>query len=130
MIDRLWARPDSSRMTTDRLALQWTVWHLTLDILESHRACHKSRRQSPARPDDPDTILDRLVPLQTIRSPRSDCGCAYVDQDTARQTQSLCCTTPATHHSRIMPSPVHEAEMPSPAYEAECLSAPAKPEKI
>jgi hypothetical protein len=48
-------------------------------------------------------------------------GCAYIDQDTVRQTQSSCCTTHAAHHSRNMPSPAHEAE---------CLLVPAKPEKI
>jgi hypothetical protein len=47
-------------------------------------------------------------------------GCPYVDQDTTRQTQSSCYTTPAAHHSRSMPSPAHEAE---------CLLAPAKPAK-
>jgi hypothetical protein len=44
-----------------------------------------------------------------------------MDQDTSRQAQSSCPTTPATHHSR---------NMPSPANEAKCLSALAKPEKI
>jgi hypothetical protein len=44
-----------------------------------------------------------------------------MDQNTSRQAQSSCPTTPEAHHSRSMPSPVNEAE---------CLSAPAKPEKI
>jgi hypothetical protein len=48
-------------------------------------------------------------------------GCTYMDQDTSRQAQSSCPTTPAAHHSHSMPSPANEAE---------CLSAHAKPEKI
>jgi hypothetical protein len=73
MVDRLWARPDSLHTITDRPTLQQTVRHLTSDSPESHRAYHKPRRQSPARPDGPDTILDHLVPRWTVRSPRSDC---------------------------------------------------------
>jgi hypothetical protein len=48
-------------------------------------------------------------------------GCTYMGQDTLRQAQSSCPTTPTAHHSRSMPSPVNEAE---------CLLAPVKPEKI
>jgi hypothetical protein len=35
-------------------------------------------------------------------------GCTYMDQDTSRQAQALCPTTPAAHHSRSMPSPANE----------------------
>jgi hypothetical protein len=43
-----------------------------MDSLESLRAYHKAHRQSSTRPDGLDTILDRLVPLWTVRSPKSD----------------------------------------------------------
>jgi hypothetical protein len=84
-------------------------------------------RTEPATSLAGKALHDRTVRIQyqTIwslceSSDHQDRICAYVDQGTARQTQSSCLTPSAAHHSRIMPSPTHEVES---------LSAPAKPKE-
>jgi hypothetical protein len=98
-------------MITDRPALQRTVRHLTSDSLKSHRACHKPRRQSRVRPDGPDTILDHLVPLRTVRSPRSDCPSVPTRTRTLRVRHNLHAPphlqrtiVSACHHPRMRPN--------------------------
>jgi hypothetical protein len=107
-VDRLWARPDSLHTITNRPALQQTVRHLTSDSPESHRAYHKPRRQSLARPDGPDTIPDRLVPLRTVQSPRSDCSGVHTLTSTLRVRHNLhapqCTIVAACHHPRMRPN--------------------------
>jgi hypothetical protein len=103
--------------------LQLIVRHLTSDSPESHRTYHKSRRQIPARPDNPDFRYNTRLSGPSTDRPITKIGlsgCAYADQGTACYTQSSCSTPPAAHHSRNMPSLAHEAE---------CLSSPAKPKK-
>jgi hypothetical protein len=85
----------------------------SLSQVSQAKPCTADRSEYNTRSFDPST--KRSVTKIGLSS------CAYIDQDTACQTQSSCCTTPAGHHSHSMPSPAHEAK---------CLSAPAKPEKI
>jgi hypothetical protein len=111
MVDRLWARPDSPHTITDRSALQRIVRHLTSDSSESHQAYHKSRRKSPARPNGSDTIPDRLFPLRTVRSPRSDCPGVHTWTRTLHVRHNLHALphlqrtiVAACHHPRMRPN--------------------------
>jgi hypothetical protein len=60
MVNWLSAWPDSPNTISDSLALHQTVWHLTLDSLESHRAHHENCSRCPTRPESLGIVLDHL----------------------------------------------------------------------
>jgi hypothetical protein len=96
MVYRFWARPDCPRTITDRptpYARQSGVAP-SLPQVSQEKHCTTGRSGYNTKPPGPS--VDRPITKIGLS------GCAYVDESTARQTQSSCFTPLAAHHSRNM----------------------------